>query len=126
MGAGLDMIPGDIAFKVTVNKSITLANSFLIHSRISRTWKMALLYYEKRIEILALRLSPCARLFMTCKCLRPRDTQDMALTLSCRKLPSFPHHSISVKHAIDHRCGVRVRGPGLTDTITGTDPLKDG
>lgn len=42
-----------------------------------------------------------------------------------RKLPSFPDHTVSVKYAIEHRCGVRVRGPGLTDTITGTDPLKD-
>lgn len=23
------------------------------------------------------------------------------------------------------RCGVRVRGPGLSDQISGTDPLKD-
>lgn len=43
-----------------------------------------------------------------------------------RTLPSFPEHKIAVKHAIDHRCGVRVRGPNLTDSITGTDPLKDG
>lgn len=41
------------------------------------------------------------------------------------QLPSFPNHSVSVKYAIEHRCGVRVRGPGLASTITGTDPLKD-
>ncbi|RUP49427.1 metalloenzyme superfamily-domain-containing protein [Jimgerdemannia flammicorona] len=40
-------------------------------------------------------------------------------------LPSFPAHSVAVKYATEHRCGVRVRGPNLTDAITGTDPLKD-
>lgn len=41
------------------------------------------------------------------------------------KLPSFPHHQVSVKYATEHRCGVVIRGPGLTDAISGTDPLKD-
>lgn len=45
--------------------------------------------------------------------------------MQCRKLPSFPEHSVAVKYATEHRCGVRVRGPRLTDMITGTDPLKD-
>lgn len=49
----------------------------------------------------------------------------LILKIFFRKLPSFPNHSVAVKYAIEHRCGVRVRGPGLTDTITGTDPLKD-
>jgi hypothetical protein len=41
------------------------------------------------------------------------------------QLPSFPQHQVSVKYATEHRCGVVVRGPGLTDAISGTDPLKD-
>lgn len=41
------------------------------------------------------------------------------------KLPSFPQHEVSVKYATEHRCGVVVRGAGLTDAISGTDPLKD-
>eukprot|EP00698_Gefionella_okellyi_P022457 TRINITY_DN7450_c0_g1_i3.p1 TRINITY_DN7450_c0_g1~~TRINITY_DN7450_c0_g1_i3.p1 ORF type:complete len:342 (+),score=51.82 TRINITY_DN7450_c0_g1_i3:133-1026(+) len=40
-------------------------------------------------------------------------------------LPSFPGYSVAVKYATEHRCAVRVRGPGLSDDITGTDPLKD-
>ena len=32
---------------------------------------------------------------------------------------------MSVKYATEHRCGVVVRGPGLSDQISGTDPLKD-
>ena len=40
-------------------------------------------------------------------------------------LPSFPQHSVTVRYATEHRCGVAVSGPGLTDAISGTDPLKD-
>jgi len=40
-------------------------------------------------------------------------------------LPSFPQHTVSVKYATEHRCGVVVRGSGLSDAISGTDPLKD-
>lgn len=40
-------------------------------------------------------------------------------------LPSFPQHAVSVRYATEHRCGVVVRGPGLSDAITGTDPLRD-
>ncbi|KAK9840682.1 hypothetical protein WJX84_002964 [Apatococcus fuscideae] len=40
-------------------------------------------------------------------------------------LPSFPQHAVCVRYATEHRCGVVVRGPGLSDAITGTDPLRD-
>ena len=29
------------------------------------------------------------------------------------------------KYATEHRCGIAVSGPRLSDDITGTDPLKD-
>ena len=45
--------------------------------------------------------------------------------LSGLTLPSFPNISVEVKYATEHRCGVRLRGPGLSDCISGTDPLKD-
>ena len=41
------------------------------------------------------------------------------------RLPSYPQHAVSVRYATEHRCGVVVRGPGLSDAISGTDPLKD-
>ena len=41
------------------------------------------------------------------------------------RLPSFPEYRISVKYATEHRCGVVVSGAGLSDQISGTDPLKD-
>jgi 2,3-diphosphopglycerate-independent phosphoglycerate mutase len=58
-----------------------------------------------------------------------RNFEDVGPTL-CKMLdgqeiPSFPNHSVAVKYATEHRCGVRVRGPGLSDNVTGTDPLKD-
>ncbi|KAG1049876.1 hypothetical protein G6F43_007826 [Rhizopus delemar] len=92
MGAGLEMKPGDIAFK----------SNFA--------------YLEKETGIVKLRkadshfgnLGP-----VFCE------------AVNNIKLPSFPEHEIVVQYAIEHRCGVRVRGPRITDTITGTDPLKD-
>ena len=39
--------------------------------------------------------------------------------------PACLQHAVSVKYATEHRCGVVVRGPGLSDQIGGTDPLKD-
>lgn len=45
--------------------------------------------------------------------------------LNGMKVPGYPDHHITVLHATEHRCGVKVSGPDLTDQITGTDPLKD-
>ncbi|CAO3635004.1 unnamed protein product [Cunninghamella echinulata] len=93
MGAGLNMIPGDIAFK----------SNFA--------------YMDRETGIVISRRAD-------------RHFEGLGPTLCDAidgiKLPSFPNHSVAVKYATEHRCGVRVRGPGLTDTITGTDPLKDG
>ncbi|KAF7729468.1 hypothetical protein EC973_004448 [Apophysomyces ossiformis] len=92
MGAGLEMIPGDIAFK----------SNFA--------------YMDKQTGIVISRRAD-----------RQFEGLGPALceALDGVKLPSFPDHTVAVKYATEHRCGVRVRGPGLTDTITGTDPLKD-
>lgn len=42
----------------------------------------------------------------------------------------FPGCGVEVRYATEHRCGVVVRGGvgsgGLSDAITGTDPLRDG
>lgn len=51
---------------------------------------------------------------------------DSQLCATGLKLPSFPEHTVRVEYATEHRCGVAVSGPGLTDAISGTDPLKDG
>ncbi|GLC37821.1 hypothetical protein PLESTB_001480100 [Pleodorina starrii] len=41
------------------------------------------------------------------------------------RLPGYPDHSVAVQYATEHRCGVAVRGPGLSDSVGDTDPLKD-
>ena len=40
-------------------------------------------------------------------------------------VPGHEEYSIAVQHATEHRCGVILSGPNLSDKITGTDPLKD-
>lgn len=49
----------------------------------------------------------------------------LCAALDNRTVPGFPSHTVHVKYATEHRCGVVIRGPRLTDAITGTDPLKD-
>lgn len=92
MGAGLDMAPGDIAFKSNF-ATLDIATQMVLRRRADR-----------RFEDVGPTL--CAALDGLC-------------------LPSFPQHAVSVRYATEHRCGVVVRGPGLSDQISGTDPLKD-
>jgi len=92
IGAGIDMIPGDIAFKS--NFAILDKETGIVTSR------RADRNFEKPGPILCNALN--------------------GLTL-----PNFPGYSVTVKYATEHRCGVRVSGPGLSNQITGTDPLKD-
>ncbi|KAK9817062.1 hypothetical protein WJX72_008993 [[Myrmecia] bisecta] len=92
MGAGIDMAPGDIAFKCNF-ATLDPATGIVVLRRADR-----------RFEDLGPVL--CA-------------------ALDGASLPSFPQHQVSVRYATEHRCGVAVRGPGLSDAISGTDPLKD-
>ncbi|KAK4522161.1 hypothetical protein GAYE_FCTG49G0040 [Galdieria yellowstonensis] len=41
------------------------------------------------------------------------------------RLSRFPDYQITFQYATEHRCGVRIRGPDLSDEISDTDPLKD-
>ncbi|GJD09350.1 2,3-bisphosphoglycerate-independent phosphoglycerate mutase [Galdieria sulphuraria] len=41
------------------------------------------------------------------------------------ELCDFPRHKVTFQYATEHRCGVRIQGPGLSDEISDTDPLKD-
>ncbi len=93
MGAGLDMIAGDIAFKSNFATWDPETN-VVVHRRADR-------------DVESLGPALCA-------------------AIDGVQLKSFPDHRVSVKYATEHRCGVRVRGPRLSDSITGTDPLKDG
>lgn len=58
-----------------------------------------------------------------------RDFPDWGLplceALNNKPVPGFEDCLVTVLHATEHRCGVRVRGKGLSCLITDTDPLKD-
>jgi 2,3-diphosphopglycerate-independent phosphoglycerate mutase len=41
------------------------------------------------------------------------------------KIPEFPEVGVSVVYATEHRCAVRIRAKGMSDRITGTDPIHD-
>eukprot|EP00775_Hariotina_reticulata_P006508 gene6508-6735_t len=102
MGAGLPMAPGDIAFKsnfATFNPSTGVVE-------------------KRRADRQFEHLGPTL-----CEALDGKyPSTGFCFGL---QLPSFPQHQVSVRYATEHRCGVVVRGPGLTDAISGTDPLKD-
>ncbi|EFA80865.1 hypothetical protein PPL_06454 [Heterostelium album PN500] len=95
MGAGLDMVPGDIAFKSNF-ATIDTKTGIVTSRRADRNFE---------------HLGPILCDYLT--------------GVEYSKLPSFPDYRVDVKYATEHRCGIRVRGPGLTDAITNTDPLKD-
>lgn len=40
-------------------------------------------------------------------------------------IPGFEEFTTKCEYATEHRCGLKVRGKGLSALITGTDPLKD-
>ncbi|EGG18347.1 phosphonopyruvate decarboxylase-like protein [Cavenderia fasciculata] len=92
MGAGLDMNPGDIAFKSNF-ATLDTKTGIVIQRRADRNFE---------------HLGPT-----------------LCDHLTGIKLPSFPEYRVDVKYATEHRCGVRVRGPLLSDAISSTDPLKD-
>lgn len=41
-------------------------------------------------------------------------------------IPGFEGYVVSTKHATEHRIGLKISGPNLSNNITGTDPLVDG
>ena len=41
------------------------------------------------------------------------------------KIPEFPEVDVCIVYATEHRCAVRIRAPGMSDQITGTDPIHD-
>jgi len=42
-----------------------------------------------------------------------------------KPIPGYENYTVHVLHATEHRCGLKVSGPGLSHKIEGTDPLKD-
>ena len=50
---------------------------------------------------------------------------DMINAINHKSVPGFEEYRITVKHATEHRCGLKITGPGLSHLIEGTDPLQD-
>jgi len=40
-------------------------------------------------------------------------------------IPGYENYKVSCSHATEHRCGIKVSGPGLSYHISGQDPLHD-
>lgn len=93
MGAGIDMEPGDIAFKSNF-ATMDPETGVIVSRRADRN-------FEQEGPML------CSYLNGTI-------------------IPEYPMYKILVQYATEHRCGVCIRGPDLSDCISGTDPLKDG
>jgi 2,3-diphosphopglycerate-independent phosphoglycerate mutase len=93
MGAGMEMLPGDIAFKSNF-AVIDEETGVVLKRRADRSFE--------------------------------HDGPILCQDLNGLKVPGFDgEYTIFVQYATEHRCGVVIRGPGLTDAIKGTDPLKD-
>jgi 2,3-diphosphopglycerate-independent phosphoglycerate mutase len=41
------------------------------------------------------------------------------------KIPEYSEVDVNIVYATEHRCAVRIRAPGMSDRITGTDPIHD-
>ncbi len=50
---------------------------------------------------------------------------DLVTYLDEMKIPGFEQYTVKTKHATEHRIGLKISGPGLSNDITGTDPLVD-
>lgn len=92
-GAGLEMKPGDIAFKCNF-ASMDHQTGIVNVRRVDRefqNWGLPLIDYLNTNLV----------------------------------IPGYPEHKVVIMHATEHRVGLKISGPGLSDDITDTDPLKD-
>lgn len=50
---------------------------------------------------------------------------ELCTVLDNMQIPGYPDYKVSCEYATEHRCGLKVSGPGLNYHITGQDPLVD-
>ena len=50
---------------------------------------------------------------------------DLVTLLDNIKIPGFEEYTVRTKHATEHRIGLKISGPGLSNKVTGTDPVHD-
>ena len=92
LGGGMQMIPGDIAFKSNFATMDTQTG--------------------------IVKFRRCDRHF-------ENEGSELCHFLDNIKIPEFPEVDVSVVYATEHRCAVRIRSQGMSDRITGTDPIHD-
>lgn len=99
MGAGLCMKPGEIGFKCNF-ANVDFETGRVILRRVDKDFAAEA---NELCEYLQKELS---------------------------RIETWPENegiSVTIKHATDHRCGIKIGkvGASLSDNITGTDPLYD-
>lgn len=94
MGAGVEMLAGDVAFKCNL---AVVDDGGVVTTRCAGT--------GAEME---------------------RVGRWVAKRLDGVRVCGFDDVEVHVKHAGFHRCVVRLRGPGLSDAVSDTDPLGDG
>lgn len=50
---------------------------------------------------------------------------ELVTFLDNMKIPGYEQYEVRTKHATEHRIGLKVSGPNLSNDVTGTDPLVD-
>ncbi|KAM0682247.1 hypothetical protein MDAP_002479 [Mitosporidium daphniae] len=94
IGAGIDLAPGDIAFKcnfATLREADQMITSRRVEANFDELGPYLCEYLQHNLNF----------------------------------HPDFPNHKITFKYAMEHRLGISISGPSLSDKISGTDPLKE-
>lgn len=118
LGAGMAMIPGkDIAFKSNF-ATIDDETGIVLQRRCDRN-------FTAEGPVLCGVLDSLPPVQVEVEQDEDDEGGDNNQATSTKKMRKTLSYSVRVKYATEHRCGVVVSGPGLSDRISGTDPLVD-
>jgi len=136
IGAGLEMEPGDLAFKsifsyiedISMDKEAEGEQEQEEEGKHNSAQSDA----SKHTRTIVVRRR-CATDFRDwgvclCEALCTLDPENGHHSGELKLPEEFSDVSVVVRYATEHRCGVRIRSSlgALSDAITGTDPLRDG
>ena len=111
LGSGLEMDDGDVGFKC--NFAFVHPSTGIVEKRRA----------DRKFESIGPIL--CQDLHGEGRPVNLSFPDDRSL-LTALPIEGFPEVQLRVRYATEHRCGIVLHGSGLTDNITGTDPLRDG
>ena len=129
MGAGLHMDAGDIAFKCNFATLDDDDDEEEEKKKKKKKKKVNGIGAEKGCCDNTCETFDAEALVLRRRCDRSFEEEGPVLcaALDGMYVPGFGEkYQARVRYATEHRCGVVVSGEGLSDQITGTDPLKDG